>query len=72
MLATEDSSDFILSGHTAAQLKMLEQLPAPCPLLYVEGPHRIWINKSPVKYFSLRLSVNESRHITADSGEGEF
>ena len=76
MLAAEGSSDFILSGHTTAQLKVLEQLSTPCRtstplLLYVEGPHRIWINKSPVKYFSLRLSVNDSRPIV-DSDEGEF
>ena len=68
MSATDSGLEFILSGHTAAQLQVLGQLSsilsaATNPLLYVEGPHRIWINKSAVNYFSLRLSANDSKHV---------
>lgn len=60
-----DSPGFILSGHTVAQLQVLDQLNSSqsvsgSTMLYVEGPHRIWINKSAVHYFSLQLSATDS------------
>lgn len=72
----EDMSEFLLSGHTAAQLQTIERLSSSIPdtcslVLYVEGPHRIWINKSPVQYFSLWLAAKGSRHIT-NKDEGEL
>ena len=76
--ATDHRSEFILSGHTATQLKLLHKLSSSLPacstsswspLLYVEGPHRIWINKTAVYYFSLRLSANDSRQL-ANNSEG--
>lgn len=72
MLHGEEKSGFILSGHTAAQLQAIDQLSSTTPdngslVLYVEGPHRIWINKSPVQYFSLRLDAKDSTN--DDEGE---
>lgn len=73
MLHGEERSGFILSGHTAAQLQAIDQLSSTSPnscslVLYVEGPHRIWINKSPVQYFSLRLDAKD----TTNEDEGEI
>lgn len=48
-----DGSDYLLSGDMQSQL--LDTLDGTS-LLYVEGPHRIWINHTPVHYFSLRLA----------------
>lgn len=72
MLHGEERSGFILSGHTATQLKAIDQLSSTTPdtcglVLHVEGPHRIWINKSPVQYFSLRLDAKDSTN--DDEGE---
>ena len=62
---------FILGGHSMAQLDLLHQISgSQSSLLYVEGPHRIWINKSPTHYFSLRLSASNECVSTKDSGEG--
>ena len=61
---------FILNGHSEAQLQLLQQLDdSQSSLLYVEGPHRIWINKSPVHYFSLRLTASSD---SGHTGEGTY
>ena len=71
---SEEENEFILSGSTASQLKKLNILSnahSSSLLLYVEGPHRIWINKIAMPYFSLRLSSNDSRQFNDDSEEGK-
>ena len=61
---------FILSGHSEAQLQILHHLSgSQSSLFHVEGPHRIWINKSPVHYFSLRLAPNND---TGEASEGKL
>ena len=72
---SDHTSGFILSGHTEAQLQVLDRLSSilpqsgsPSTLLYVEGPQRIWVNKTAMHYFLLRLS-NVSGAIDKD-GEG--
>ena len=57
---------FILSGHSETQLQLLHGLRCEESrlLLHVEGPHRIWINKSPVHYFSLRLAPTDDTRQT--------
>ena len=73
-LISEEEGAFMLSGNTATQSQLLDMLNgahSPSPLLlYVEGPHCIWVNKTAVPYFSLRLSSNDSRQFT-ESEEGK-
>ena len=38
-------------------------------VLHVEGPHRLWLKKKPVLYYSLTLLSDSA---TADNGEGEL
>ena len=62
---------FVVSAHTGAQLSLLQSLAdLQGQLLHVEGPHRIWMNKTQQFYYSLRQSA--SREIPEDEGTHLF
>ena len=50
-------SPFTLSAMSEKQQKFLDSLISTSDLLlHVEGPHRLWLQKIPIFYYSLRVS----------------
>ena len=52
----EEDARFILAASTKKQVHMLESLPCKASrIIYIEGPHRLWLQRMPVFYYSMRL-----------------
>ena len=62
--APQNANDsFILGATNQSQRVLLSSLgTASNLLLHVEGPHRLWVQKVPVFYYSLRMLDQTNPH----------
>ena len=67
-----ENHDFVMSASTQEQIDLLKSLGnLKDRVLHIEGPHRLWLKKTPVHYFSLTLLNNPTAHDN-ESREGEL
>jgi signaling intermediate in Toll pathway protein len=55
MMPQSEEGPFVLAACNKEQVKFMESINVMDEMLHVEGPHRIWLQKQPLFYYSLCL-----------------
>ena len=63
---------FIIGASSQKQIQILKSLRVISnALLHIEGPHRLWLQKLPVFYYSLRLAFSDAQEILEVDSEDD-